>query len=252
MRAVVPLIFAATLAGCATHEGTPDPTPPAGAVPSDGPHAVAPDDGWVEAFPGVRVNVARRAVEVEGIVPIDCHHPETPDVYLEVIVCTPDTREHEALVMTRALPSHVHAALLLVGLAPGSPGAFVPDNEGRLIRVPPRGDPVRVLFFTDGDEAGAPASDWVVNVTSGRALSDEAAGGWVFAGSRMVRRQGRERYDADGEGTLVGLHTFGAEVVAWRPVYNPESVIDEPEWIANRAVVPAFGTTVRVRLEAAD
>ncbi|HRQ73821.1 MAG TPA: hypothetical protein PLU35_12415, partial [Phycisphaerales bacterium] len=152
------------------------PNAPATTPPTDAPDvppAVAPDDGWVEAFSGVRVSVARRAVEFEGIVPIDCHHPETPDVYLEVIVCTPDTREHEALVMTRALPSHVHAALLLAGLNSGEPGRFVPDDEGRLIRVPPRGDAVRVLLITGDDQTPVLASDWVVNAKTGRTLSDE-------------------------------------------------------------------------------
>ncbi|MCW5776642.1 MAG: hypothetical protein KIS87_09405, partial [Phycisphaeraceae bacterium] len=126
------------------------------------------------------------------------------------------------------------------------------DDEGRLIRVPPRGDAVRVLLITGDDQTPVPAGDWVVNVKTGRTLSDETAGGWVFAGSRIVERQGRERYDADGTGTLVGLHTFGAEGIAWRAVYNPESVIDEPEWIADRSLVPAFGTPVRVRIEALD
>ncbi len=250
MRTLVRLAALCSLAGCTARPNAPATKPPTDA--KDAPPAVAPDDGWVEAFPGVRVSVARRAVEFEGIVPIDCHHPETPDVYLEVIVCTPDTREHEALVMTRALPSHVHAALLLAGLNPGEPGRFVPDDQGRLLRVPPRGDTVRVLLFTGDDGAASPTSDWVVNVKTGRRLSDETAGGWVFAGSRIVERQGRERYDADGEGALVGLHTFGAEVIAWRAVYNPESVIDEPEWIANRSLVPPFGTPVRVRIEADD
>ncbi len=250
MRALAGLIAACTLAGCAARPSTPPTSSPAEAQAA--PPAAAPDDGWTEAFPGVRVSLARRAVEFEGIVPIDCHYPETPDVYLEVIVCTPDTREHEALVMTRTLPSHVHAALLLVGLNAGEPGRFVPDDEGRLIRVTPRGDAVRVLLITGDDQTPVPASDWVVNVKTGRTLSDETAGGWVFAGSRIVERQGRERYDADGTGTLVGLHTFGAEVLAWRAVYNPESVIDEPEWIASRSLVPEFGTPVRVRIEAAD
>ncbi len=250
MRPLLWLAALGTLAGCTARPSATAPATPADAPVA--PPAVAPDNGWTEAFPGVRVSAARRAVEIEGIVPIDCHHPETPDVFLEIVVCTPDTREHEALVMTRALPSHVHAALLLIGLDAGAPGSFTHDDERRLVRVPPRGDAVRVLIFANDDDTGVPVSDWVVNVKSGRRLSEETLGGWVFAGSRIVERQGQERYDADGEGTLVGLHTFGAEVIAWRAVYNPESVIDEPEWIADRSLVPAFGTPVRVRIEAAD
>ncbi|MCW5777657.1 MAG: hypothetical protein KIS87_14570, partial [Phycisphaeraceae bacterium] len=78
MRALAGLIAACALAGCTTRPNAPATTPPTDAP--DAPPAATPDDGWTEAFPGVRVSVARRAVEFEGIVPIDCHHPETPDV----------------------------------------------------------------------------------------------------------------------------------------------------------------------------
>ena len=61
-------------------------------------------------------------------------------------------------------------------------------------------------------------------------------------------RQGRERYEAQGAGTLIGLTTFGTETIAWREVISPEASIQEPEWIADKAVVPAMGTPVTVRI----
>ena len=75
--------------------------------------------------------------------------------------------------------------------------------------------------------------------------------GWVFAGSRMREFRGREVYDADGTGQLIGLHTFGSETIAWTRVESPEASVQEPLWLANNDVVPEIGApvTVRVSLE---
>lgn len=209
--------------------------------------------GLREIFPHVRFDKDSHVVEIDGQVPIDCHNPKTPRVYLEVTVCTRNSKEHEALVVTDATPSHIHAALLLAGLTPGTPGTWHTEGNN-LVRVPPRGDPVRVtIVYTtpDGHEVSAPAQDWVINARSAKPLSDEGPGEWVFAGSRMVEYQGREFYDADGTGTLVGLTTFGSETVAFTRVFSPESQVEEPEWIADPARVPAYLTRVVVRISPA-
>lgn len=247
--------------------------------------------GMRELFPHVRADLMRRIVEFDGIVPIDVHDPHTPRVYLEVTVCTPDTKEHESLVMTQARPSHVHAALLAMNLKPGKPGGFKWAND-TMNTVPPEGDPV-VVTFIYRDEAGqqreVPALQWVINAETGEPFvkaaepsrppatpeeresgaeeesqrRDDAApaaqspvrterqSGFVFAGSVMRERQGREVYDADGIGTLIGLTTFGAEAIAWRDVISPDSHIHSPEWIADPAQTPPFGTKVTVRIQPA-
>ena len=43
--------------------------------------------------------------------------------WLEQVACMVGTREHESLVVVEAKPSEVHAALLLLGLEPGTPKA---------------------------------------------------------------------------------------------------------------------------------
>jgi hypothetical protein len=239
--------------------GTPEPPgagPPvetakaAPAQPGPGDIEGGPVSGGKEAFPHVRVDRVARVVEVDGIVPIDAHDAETPDVYLEVLVCTRDSKEHESLVMTDARPSQVHAALLLLGLEPGRPGSVAFDGA-TLRRTAPTGDAVAVtIAYRDarGREVEAPASDWVVNKATGAGLGGAA---WVFSGSRFVVRNGKEWYDADGAGTLVGLATFGGETIARVEVQSPESAVDEPEWIADAARVPAFGTPVVVRIRPA-
>lgn len=234
---VMMVLIAATAQG---QEGAAKPDPAPG--------------GMVEAMPHVRVDRERRAIEFDGVVPVDAHIDGAPNLYLEVMVCVPDTREHEALVMSSAKAAHVHAALLLIGLEPGKPGGWV-WKDGVSEVVPPTGPEVDVWFVwrdEEGIERVDVASDWIVNANDGSRLTAGMGegSGWVFAGSRMVSRNGREWYAAEAEGTVVGLHTFGAETIAWRGVMSPSAEIEEPVWIADPARVPPRGTAVVVRVVA--
>lgn len=204
----------------------------------------------VELLPGVRVNVAERWVEFDGFVPIDVNDPQAPDIYLELLVCSPDTREHETLVVTEVTPSHLHAALLSLGLEPGRPGAF--RFEGReVVGIDPAGDRLGVLVRVQGRDVFEPLASWTRHGDRGVSLIEDGYG-FVFAGSRMVERQGRVWYDADGAGTIIGLTTFGGEVIALDETISPEAAIAEPVWLADNALVPPFGTPVTVRVVAAD
>jgi len=219
---------------------TPAPTPP---------KAPAPDPR--DVFPHIRVDVGRRLVEIAGEVPIDVRGP-TPRVYLEVLVCARDTKEHEALVVTDARASHVHGALLLVGLQPGTPGVWRWDGV-RPVATPPTGDGIDVLVAwrdASGQEREAPLASWAESTSDGATL--DAAGdpnGFCFAGSVMARQGGGEVYRADIDGTIVGLTAFGGETVAWRRMESPESGVKTPHWIAKASIPPA-GTPVVVRLRA--
>jgi hypothetical protein len=229
-----------------TEPPAPSPTPEPPVEPS-----AAPTSEVKQPFAHIRVDRAARVVEIDGMVPIDAHDPETPTVYLEVTVCTRDSKEHESLVMTDAKPSEVHAALLLIGLQPGTPGSWTFDGK-KLTPTPPMGDGVEVTLSyrdADGREVEAPAADWVISRKTGARFGrGEDGPAWVFAGSRFVVRNGRERYDADGAGTLIGLTTFGGETIAWSEVHSHEAQVEEPEWIADASKVPAFGTPVVVRI----
>ncbi len=207
-----------------------------------------------EVFPHVRVDAEAGWVEIAGTVPILVDDLEAPDVYLEVIVCTPDSKEHESLVVTPARPSHVHAALLMLGLEPGRPGHWTWDGDGRdavLRGHDPTGDRVKIaLHWTDaaGVERSADPAEWIRHHGTGERPPAQA---FVFAGSRLLDRGfGREMYDADGTGVLVGLATFGSEVVAWPTTISPDSGVEEPVWVADPNTTPALGTAVRVRFTA--
>ncbi len=259
---VIALGLGATVTACRsdpTGEGAPAPPPQA--PPSNVRYGVVTPQlkPGEQPFPDVRIDFAAKTVEFDATVPIDAHNEDGVPIFLELIACSPDTREHESLVVTDALPSNIHAALLLIGLESGRPGGFrrAKQQEGATANAPtpferiaPEGDAVRVEFVVvrDGVESAEPAASWVVRDRTGEALPDE---GFVFAGSRFVTRQGREWYDADGAGTLIGLHTFGSECVAWRGVMSPESTLDEPVWVADVKRTPPIGTRVIVRLSPA-
>lgn len=224
--------------------------------PSD---ADLPGAGLVELFPAIRVDRKARVVEVDGVVPIDVHQVDRKTgarlhVFLEVVLCPFDTKEHEALVATKARPSNIHAALLLLGLEPGKPGSWSFDEKTRTLKeIPPEGPELGVtLVWTDeqGESVEMPAAQLVERVPGGGTL--ETGGretGWVFAGSTERERLGQTHYAADAEGTAVGLTTFGTETVAWRSVYSPEDAVSRPQWAAS-AKLPARNTKVMVRITA--
>lgn len=225
-----------------TETSPPSPPPP--------PTEPSPPN-FKELFPGIRVDVARMTVEFDGEIAIDCHNRQTPRVYLEVLVCTPDTREHESIIVTRAKPSLVHAALLAVGFKDGKPGAWEWDEAGKkLIPIPPTGDPLRVDLIVSG--VARNIAEYATRADTGMALAasapDQARSGFLFAGSSMRTRGGAERYEADVAGTLVGLTTFGTETIGWSRMYSPDSSVEEPAWIANAALVPTRGERVVVRM----
>ncbi|MBX3357772.1 MAG: hypothetical protein KF745_05020 [Phycisphaeraceae bacterium] len=277
VHTVVVIAAAASLAGCAKERAATPPTAAApassspsepatwvetpSAVPTPRAEEAKPNSstatGLRELLPGSGVRVDRSGggvVEFDGIVPIDAHDPDAPHVYLEVIVCTPDSKEHESLVMTRAKPSHVHAALLLLGLEPGAVCSWE-MRDGAVAPVDPSGPGVDITIEFANEAGEAVVIDpraWIVDARNGAVFPGAGGTGhWLFAGSRMVKREGVEWYDADGVGTLVGLCCFGAETVAWSRTISPDSQVDEPVWIANPAAVPPPGTPVIVRLRPA-
>jgi hypothetical protein len=202
-----------------------------------------------ELGPGLRASIEGGWVEFDATVPIDTRNPSSPDVYLELIACSPDTREHESLVVTDVRPSGIHAALLILGLKPGTPGRVEMTEEG-VVRTPASGDEVEIqLRWTEAGkhERVDRPSDWYRDDGSGSGPRSVPPA-WVFTGSREVQFRGRAFYDADGTGVVIGLTTFGSEVIGLRSVISPDSATDEPRFLARNDAVPPVGTPVRVRL----
>lgn len=210
-----------------------------GDPPADPP--AAPESR--ELLPGVRVGEG--FVEFGGTVCADLSHPQTPVVYLELLITGPDSREHESLVVTSVKPSNIHAGLLAAGLEPGRPIAW----RGAKVAHSAEGDAVRVEVAVLDDE-GDPGpfvdlASWAINKETDVRLTE--AEGWklVFAGSLLDEQSG---YAADNTGTIVGLTGFGTEVVAAAWDLSPQAAIDEPVWIVDKERVPELGTGVVVRI----
>ncbi|MEL7485297.1 MAG: YdjY domain-containing protein [Planctomycetota bacterium] len=211
-------------------------------------------EGRIDAFPGIVVDYDARSIELAGFVPVDAHSEETPDVIVEVVAEAGGVRDHEALVRIEAEARHVHAALLLLGLEPGTPGAILNDGTRR----EPEGPEliVTVRYEADGATVEESPIEWVHDPDAGTRLIDTSPG-FRFTGSSEREFDGATYYMAEAEGVVVGLSTFGAgdaenaigiETVGMTPVYNPDISSGDPIWLADADRVPTFETRVTLVL----
>ena len=225
----------AFLIGCAT----PPPPSPEAAGPSAPEPPAAPRIVTLDG--DVRVEVAAGIVSFPGTIALD-------EGWLEVGVCRVGTREHEAVVVTGSTPSIVHAGLLLAGFEPGKPGGYHENGSA----FGPTGDRVTVEL-RPVDDAGLPVGEPIPLASTVLDVRDPEAIpqlGWVFSGSEVLPNPPSmgpgEYYAADFGGSLVGLSTFGDEVVGAIEVRSPDSGVDDAVWKIRPGVLPPAGTRVRV------
>ena len=204
----------------------------------------------IELPGGIVVDRTTSEVVVPAVVSIDVG-------WLEQMVCSRHSRDHEALLVIDVAPSQVHAGLMLLGLEPGSPGRWVFETiEGsdRVVvrRIAPTGDRVSVLVRrvdVDGTELEHPIADWVMGEGGERAFPEVP---WVFGGSLFLAEgpdpEGPSFYAADRSGSLVGLVTFGDEVLGLESILSDQISVDAAEWEARTDVMPAPGTKVELVL----
>jgi hypothetical protein len=164
--------------------------------------------------------------------------------WLEQVACSPNSREHEALVVVDVRPSNIHAALLLAGFEPGMPGRWAYDGE-TLMLVPPQGEPLEVLVSYPGPDGALvelPIRAWIRDHLGAEQFPVQP---WVFGGSLFASRPSiGEHYVADKSGSIVGLVTFGDEVVGFSDVLADQDDIRTAEWEANTDALPPIGTQV--------
>ncbi len=183
--------------------------------------------------------------------------------FLEQLVCLAGTREHESILALTARPRDVHAALLLVGAEPGDTGSWrqgiAPNGAVTTVAIPPSGSRLSVWArWVDGSgsEHESRLHEWVRDVNSGLVMPD---GPFVFSGSIVQDVEERDAsgeptgevrtvYAADLGGSVVGLVTFGDEVVAWQEVIPDQVDVAPAVWVADPSVIPALGTPVTLVL----
>ncbi len=184
--------------------------------------------------------------------------------WLEQLVCKAGTREHESLLAIEVPPRIIHAAMLAAGLAPGFPGRWeeIPGEGGAPPSIalhPPQGDPVslRVRWTDSGGTQTVAIASWVRRVLpspedggSDAVARDDSfpSNRFVFAGS-LTRPNPKslgpgEHYVADYTGSIVGLVTFGDEVIAFDEVIPDRVEFAAAEWEARTEVIPPEGTPV--------
>ncbi|MSR34362.1 MAG: hypothetical protein EXS12_06140 [Phycisphaerales bacterium] len=216
---------------------TPAPTP----APTSAPSTSAVE---INLANGLLINQSAGEVLVRGKVAIR-------QGFLEQLVCFKGTREHESLIVVNVAASHIHAALLAVGAHATHPGIWSRDKSttNDLKLEPPAGDvlSVQVQYVMDGVTRRCDLGEWIEDARH----QDQFKSIFVFAGSHFeADGRGGKRYTADVTGSIVGLVTFGDELVAYAQVIPDQAEIATPHWQANTARIPPEGSDVVLILKA--
>jgi hypothetical protein len=217
MRAFLPLValIFATLTSCAAAQPT-----------------TAPAAG---KFPHVEVDARRKQVRIT----CEALRVEAP---LEFFCCVAGTNEHEAVLRSAVKPSHLHAALLMIGLEPGEPVRY---SEAAKRWIPPHGPPLRISveFEKDGKMVARPAYKLMRSVKTKQPMP---ALTWIFAGSRVMEDG---NYAADVTGYLVSIVNFDLTVIDVPALASNAN--EMLEWETNLDEMPAAGAAVTMVIEPA-
>lgn len=165
---------------------------------------------------------------------------------LEFLICRTsgrdrDSKEHESILHTDAKPSHIHAALLALGLTQGKPARW--SSVGRLGGrfLPPRGPQLDITFhWTDGQgkARSAQAGSWLKAVG---AKGASLPGKWVFIGSAVLPDN---QYAADIEGGIVSVANFASSVIDVPFESSDKDALRE--FAADTEAIPPLKTEVKV------
>lgn len=194
-------------------------------------------------LPGVKADRKNKVVDIEGkiILPLQAD-------WLELLACAPKSREHESIISLDAKPSHVHGALMLIGLKPGAP--LRAERVGDEWKYHPPTGPkiaVTVLYEKEGKTIEVPVNEWILDQKTKKPLADNI---WLFTGSKLYESDGKNIYIADIEGNILSLVNFGDEVLAR---YNDKRGGQgggggNDAWAANSKAIPPTGTKIILRL----
>lgn len=193
----------------------------------------------VRAFaPGVRIDWAKGEVEVDAKV-VFRSGP------LELIACSPRTREHESILAISVRPMLVFQAMGLVGLEPGSPVRYDEKTERFKPATGQRLD-INVRFADATGERTIPIRRWLVDVST-----DKPPEGieWVFAGSHT---DDKGRFSADLDGTILCVVDFDSALIALAVLHTADNA---QLWLrANTPEIPPIGTkcTLLIRAKTTD
>ncbi|MFW6060122.1 MAG: YdjY domain-containing protein [Phycisphaeraceae bacterium] len=195
-------------------------------------------------LPSIRVD--REA----GFVEIDAEVVNRDADWLELLVCAPGSREYESILTSPAKPSHIHLALIMLGLEPGSPLDWEHTEEGFDVQ-PPTGPrlTIQARWQQDGEPRAADANTWIVNQKTDEPMEGNV---WLFAGSSFYEpdegepRAGERLYMADLNGTVISLVNFGDDLLTRPTTLTNQN--DDQAWSTRTEAIPPEGTAVTLRL----
>jgi hypothetical protein len=209
-------------------------------LPGDGPptaggqqavETVQPDPSWRELGRNLWFDAKDRRLYLRARVVLR-------EGYLEHLMCSKGTKEHEAILATDAIPNRIHAGLLLTGAEPGQPAQFFPKF------APPTGTPIaiEVRWQRGGKMQKQDARQWVKTDKNGALDRD-----WVFAGSQLYDDPvtKKKRYAAD-EGDLITVANFSSAILDI-PIESSANDADHV-FTTNTDQIPPLGTEVLVAL----
>ena len=176
---------------------------------------------------GVRIDWRRGVVEVDVEVVLRTGP-------LELLACSPRTREHESILAVRARPMHIYQAMGLVGMKPGSPTRY---DEAQQEWLAPSGDALELRIRIAGADSteSIPVENWLLDVTTNRPPKSLD---WVFAGSLSTPSG---RFGADSDGTVVCVVDFETALIT---VAARHSADNDRLWLAaNTKAIPPVATT---------
>lgn len=227
------------------------------AKPNDTAKPPVADIGTREKLklPGLTIHTKQRYVDVDATVCLDAG-------FLELIACTKGSKEHESIISVDAKPSHMHAALLLLGAQPGNPGMAKKLEDGGWLDIPPKGSEVDAsLVFKNekGELKERPISEFIMRGQEGDVYGPDAVetppekrgrfptSTFLFAGSQLYKGEdGKATYLSDGSGNVISLATFGDELLCLPGKHSHEN--SSLAWEINPTHLPAVGTKVILRL----
>ena len=153
------------------------------------------------------------------------------DALIEYAVVGKTGKRHEALLMTKADPVHIHLAMLLLGNKTPPRKSKNKDNP-----LPP-GQAIDILISwqQNGKEQTRRLEDWII---VGENKLPARKGKWIYNGARIENGQFTASANQSIVALILDVHAL---------VNNPRTGNENDEiWFPNETQIPSLGTKVQV------